>query len=253
MPAVLLVWDVLRELEDPNAIVASLVASGLCPVVLAVDGASERQPGGLGCDVVVDASGRPECWLESRALLPTAVAACGAPAGATFLVCAEPGDVSAAMEVGLRPVLVLQGRTLEGVFGSAEPAHKDACVAPDLDTALRYVTEEAAQDAALGAFPYGERATAETRVQALVPSPRDLAALFALVILAGVAVALGIAYLLQEVYQRVHLPPIAYWLTLQFIPQALRGALFLAIGALAGLMVRPTLSRLSRRYRARHV
>jgi hypothetical protein len=134
-----------------------------------------------------------------------------------------------------------------------EPRHKNACAVRDLATAVRCVVEESGQDKAVGPFPYSERVAVEGRARLLAPAPRDLATLLSLVTLAGVAIALGIAYLLQEVYQRATLPAAAYWITLQFIPQALRGLLFLAFGGAVGMMVRPYLSRLSDRYRARRV
>ena len=64
---------------------------------------------------------------------------------------------------------------------------------------------------------------------------------------AGVAVALGIAFLLQDIYQTYRFPAISYYLTLQFIPQWLRGFLFILLGVGIGVMV----SRLVGSMRAR--
>lgn len=55
---------------------------------------------------------------------------------------------------------------------------------------------------------------------------RWLAVLF----LGIVMIALGVAYWLAELYRTVAFPPIAYWLTLQFINQWVRGLLFVLIG-----------------------
>ncbi len=44
-------------------------------------------------------------------------------------------------------------------------------------------------------------------------------------------IALGVAYWLAELYRTVPVPAIAYWLTLQFINQWVRGLLFLLVGA----------------------
>ena len=45
-----------------------------------------------------------------------------------------------------------------------------------------------------------------------------------------VALGLGMAYLLVEVYRNYVLPPEAYYVTLQFIPRPVRAALFVALG-----------------------
>lgn len=53
-----------------------------------------------------------------------------------------------------------------------------------------------------------------------------------LLVLAGfVGLALGLAYFLREVYEVYTFPPFVYYLTLQFLPRALRGALFVTAGA----------------------
>jgi hypothetical protein len=252
MRAVVVVSDVLPEGDGP-LVMGQLAGAGLRPCVLALEPGAAALPAGLDVPVVTSPVGRPECWDESRGLLAAAVARCGAAASETFVFGSHAEDISAAADGGCRPVLVLGARTLDDVFGPEEPHGKSASAAPDLQTAARYAMEEAAQEAVIGPFPYAESVSVEARPRPLGPSPRDLAALLALVTVAGVAIALGIAYLLQEVYQRATLPAAAYWVTLQFIPQALRGLLFLALGGTVGLMVRPYLSRLSGRYRARRV
>lgn len=252
MRAAFLVSDVLEAVEDPAAVVRRLEQAGLCVAILAPDReALPERSAGLSSVVLLGAEGRPGCWSDGDGLLSRAAARCDVPLGDAFFVCREADDLTFAAEAGCRPVLVLCGRSLDEVFGPAEPPQKEAAGAPDLETAVRYVLEETNQEAAVGPFPYAERVSVEGHVQTLVPSGRDLAAVFALVMLAGLAIALGIAYLLQEVYQRASLPDVFYYLTLQFIPQTWRGVLFLVIGTAAGLLVRPYLSRLTGRYLTR--
>jgi len=143
-------------------------------------------------------------------------------------------------------LLVLGDRGLDEVLGPQEPARKSLGVAPDLGVAVRFMIDEAHEDARLGAFPYAQPKL-EERPKPRLPSAGDLAKIFALVVIAGLAVALGIAYLLREVYQTVTFPSEAYWLTLQFIPRAWRGLLFVLIGTGAGLAAGFALARL--RYR----
>jgi hypothetical protein len=134
-------------------------------------------------------------------------------------------------------VLVLAGRTLDEAFGVEEPAIKDMIVASDLPTAARYMVQEAEQTRLLGPFPYGMPHTLDERAVAVLPTQGDLAKLFGVIILAGLAVALGLAYLLKEIYKTYTFPAAAYYLTLQFMPQAWRGVLFLVLGAMLGLFL----------------
>lgn len=144
-------------------------------------------------------------------------------------------SVMTAMDMGLRAILVVEGRSLDELLGPSEPVRKHFPTAPDLGSALAYVLCEAEADRQLGTFPYALPRPIGERTNARIPTGSDLARIFLVITAAGVAIALGIAYILQEVYQRFTFPAIAYWLTLQFIPQTYRGLLFLAIGAVAGL------------------
>jgi len=148
-------------------------------------------------------------------------------------------------------VLVLGTRSLDDVYGLDEPEHKEVATAPDLATAVRYMAEEALQERGLGPFVYAPHPVLDE-----VPLPRlltsgDLTKIFATVTIAAIAVALGIAYLLQEVYQTVRLPAISYYVTLQFIPQTLRGVMFILMGIGLGLTVPRLLAgmRARRKYR----
>ena len=61
-----------------------------------------------------------------------------------------------------------------------------------------------------------------------------------LLLMAGITVqSLGVAYVLVAIYRQQPLPAIFYYITLQFIPRPLRGALFIAWGlAVLALAVR---------------
>jgi hypothetical protein len=93
-------------------------------------------------------------------------------------------------------------------------------------------------------------ATLEERARTQAPSRAELTRLLGMIVIGGTLVALGIAYILQEVYQNYRFPAVFYYLTLQPIPQAVRGALFLLIGAIAGVLALLTLDRLPFRRRS---
>jgi hypothetical protein len=170
----------------------------------------------------------------------------GASPSEAFMICDDLATGLAAEALGSRSILVLGGRPLDAVLGPGEPANKALATAPTLLDALRYVREEHSLNQKLGGFPYGGQHPLETGRSISGPSGPDLAKIFGLSVVAGLAVALGIAYLLQEVYDTLRFPRVFYYLTLQFIPQTLRGLLFLLIGTGAGLLLPRLLSSLSR-------
>ncbi len=174
--------------------------------------------------------------------LTRALAAGGGHPAESFLICDSLESCLQGDSLGMRTVLVLGERSLDEAVGPGEPANKTAAVAVTLEEALRYVDEEHRQARSLGAFPYGPAHAAEERAPVAMPSGGDLAKIFGLIVVAGLAVALGIAYLLQEVYQSMQFPRIFYYLTLQFIPQTVRGLMFLLIGTGAGLLLPRLLS-----------
>jgi hypothetical protein len=164
--------------------------------------------------------------------------------------CAEATDVDRAVSVGCRAVLVLGARTIYDVYGHSEPQYKSAPSALTFSQAVDFIVQEHEQDLELEPFPYGAQPV-EGSVMTVMPSRRDLVVFFGLVTVAGMAVALGVAYLLQEAYQTLHLPPIAYWLTLQFIDQTWRGVMFLIIGVGIGVMAALIIPRILLRQRTR--
>jgi hypothetical protein len=204
-----------------------------------------------GLPVVACPDGEQECWGSEPTLLLDAARRSGATPSEAFLVCSRLDDAVRGADAGCRPILVLGGRTMDEVYGPAEPAAKEAACAPDCETAVQYILDESAQSAALGAFPYAPVATLEERARTEAPSRADVTKLLTVVVTAGIAVALGIAYILQEVYQNYRFPAVFYYLTLQPIPQAMRGALFLLIGAVAAVVAVLTLNRLPFRRRSK--
>ena len=234
-------WPGLRSLRDEGL---EAVVVGSAPDF------DETRLAQLGVRRLPPADGPPtEAGLSAEALA-AGLALSGRSTGEAFLVCNTLQDCLHGESLGWRTVLVLGGQPLDVAIGPGEPANKAAATAPRLDEALRYVTEEHRQNEQLGPFPYGPAHAAEERPAITMPTGGDLAKIFGLSVVAGVAVALGIAYLLQEVYQSVQFPRIFYYLTLQFIPQTLRGLMFLLIGAGAGLLLPRLLSGLTRQRRS---
>ena len=221
MQTVLLAPSLVGPAADADAVLHAFAEAGLSPVMVAEPAGAA--PGG-------DASG--------RRLLSAAQAAAAAPS-ATFVVTADWAEATAADSAGFRPVLVLGDESLQAVLGPVEPGAKHVAMAPDLASAVRYVACEAATADAIGPFPFA--APADSRVApARLPSQRDLARFFGLVVLAGTAVALGIAYFLRELYESWRIPAnaqrIAFLATLQFLPEWARGLLFVLIGIALGVL-----------------
>ena len=166
------------------------------------------------------------------------------------LLTGDPASAEAAEAAGCRTILVLEDRALMEVQREARAkGHhigKHVAAAPDLATALRYAHSEVLESQTLGPSPFGLTPGAQRDIPPL-PTPGDLGRIFGLVVLAGTATALAIAYFLQEIYQSFRFPPIVYWLTLQFLPDWGRGILFLLIGVAIGVLASRTLSGLSTR------
>jgi hypothetical protein len=172
-------------------------------------------------------------------------------ASPVFFVSSEWPAVQAAESLGGRAILVLAGRTVDSVVGEAEAETKAIAVASDLAMAGRYVGTELAELQRLGPFRFTQPLSAvsgPSRSPGL--SRSDLRRLFALVVLAGLTFALGLAYLLQEAYETIAFPKALQWpvrfLTLQWIPQTWRGLMFMLIGMAVGFAVTRLLGRLSR-------
>lgn len=220
MHTVFLSPSLVDPADDADAILRAFADAGLAPVLVGRDGSAQSDD------------------LESWPLRAAALAAAVEPSAA-FVVTADWAEATDADAAGFRPVFVLGDASLRSVLGPIESEAKHVATAVDLMAAVRYVACESATEAAVGPFRFashGESAVAPARL----PSQRDLARFFGLVVLAATAVALGIAYFLRELYESWHLPaiaqPIVFLATLQFLPEWARGLLFLLAGVALGIL-----------------
>ncbi len=251
MRAAFLTTDVVAAEPDSASALRALHDAGLSPVVLA--------PRPLADGDRLDTAGFPlvacppnddDCWGRQPELLLDAATEAGVAVGEAFLVCHEADDVAKAAAAGCRPVLVLSSRTLDVVYGPAEPPRKEVAAAIDLAAAVRYMCAEAEQERALGPFAFAPHPILDEVPRRNVSSG-DLTKIFFLVTFAGVTLALGIAYLLAELYRTVRLEgwlgELARLVTLQWIPQTWRGVLFMVLGVGVGLAVPRVLARMRAR------
>lgn len=231
MRAAFVLADVLVAEPDGLESLKAMDEAGLRTVILApVTPAGGRLDTG-GLPLVACNPDDPECWGDEPGLIFAAARRAETVPAEAYLVCHNATDLARAAASGCRPVLVLAGRTLQAAYGQEEPLHKDAMCVPDLGTASRYMLEEAGHDAVVGPFPYAPASSIDEMALSQGPTRREIVRLMLFVVAAGVALSLGIAYFLQEIYQVITFPPIVYYLTLQWIPQTWRGALFLGVGA----------------------
>jgi len=163
-------------------------------------------------------------------------------------------DVEMAYRVGARPLLLLGSRTVGEVLGN-QPEHKDYPIALDLTTAVNYIDVEEEAERQLGhprqtAVPepatdvlYAQPELLPTitltsglanDIRARMTSARtqltDVRRWLSFLVVGVVGLALGIAYLLTHLYRMQPFPDFVYYVTLQFIPRPLRGALFVLWG-----------------------
>jgi hypothetical protein len=249
MRAAFVMVDALDDDHEVAGELQRLEAAGLQPVILRPEPV-EAEATYLGYPQVACPPGNPYCPDDLPDLLMKAAARVDVPLAEAFAVCGDSRSVVSAAKAGCRPVLVLGGQSLEEALGPLEPDDKSFATAMDLSAAVGNMLLEAQQDEALGAFPYGSHRALEERPPLPVFTRSDLHRILAVVIAAGVAIALGIAYLLQELYETYRFPEVAYYLTLQFIPQTWRGVLFLLLGAGGTLLAQRIVNRIIERRRA---
>ncbi|MHB9032571.1 MAG: hypothetical protein ACYC6L_05950 [Anaerolineae bacterium] len=220
------------------------------------------------------------CWGDYPGMLWLPAQQLTLDLPACFVIADQQREISTAYAAGVRPLVILDGRQIVDVVGTA-PAHKDFPIAPDLTTAVNYISVE--QEIALNLgrqrteqVPLLPQSTLESSSGALpvltVTSARlaalqrkqqesriklkDLARWLSFFIIGSIGVTLGIAYLLTHLYRVQPFPNFIYWLTLQFIPRVLRGALFIVIGvgiillAIRGFYRSDIMARLSRRVKS---
>jgi len=196
------------------------------------------------------------CWGTYPGFLYAAAAELDVRPNECYLLCNRPGDEALACQVGCRPLLVLNGRSVGSLYGGHQPDLPGFPCARDFPAAVQYVLceEEASEEwgharqvlaVALPeeAVPSGEMSDLSPTVELFSPVPgksvrraglrllgprgRQWLLLF---VLGGVWLSLGIAYLLTHLYRVQPFPEFVWYLTLQFIPRPVRGLLFIGGG-----------------------
>lgn len=225
---------------------------GLETLVKQVEAGGGRIDGLVLCP---HADGAPcHCWGETPGLFWVAASQFGLQLSESYVLGDAPRDVVTAYAAGIRPLMVLCQRTIGEVLGNL-PDRKDFPIAADLTQAVNYIEVEeeisrqlgrprsAAQpvppDEVLLATPEAlptisvTSAVGQSQRARLARSRaqlRDIARWLTFFVLGAVGLSLGIAYLLTHFYRIQPFPDYVYWLTLQFIPRALRGTIFIAWG-----------------------
>jgi len=266
----------------------SLAETGLYIVLLGIGGEGDGpvdspQDGELSQQVVgwvkaaggrIDAlvhcphvAGEPcHCWGPNPGLLWEAASDLDVYLEESYTICDAPGDVPLACVAGTRPLLVLNGRSIDELYGGVQPEPSDFPIARDLARAVSYIQVEEAGAEQLG-HPHPRPSLALEEPETLLAWPDGLASdsrptvtaftavktkeerpvqvvryggrTLALVMMGGVWLSLGIAYLLTHLYRVKPFPEFVWYLTLQFIPRPVRGALFILTGvAVLGLALR---------------
>jgi hypothetical protein len=169
-----------------------------------------------------------------------------------YLIAHSYADVELASSAGVRPILCLQDRTIGQVQGD-RCTYKDHPIARTLLQAVEYIEAEERTAAQLGRprvavvpppseevrrpgtsvpvlTPISPAALTATRRFKLRPRPREVARWLGLLIIGGVWLSLGIAYLLVHLYRVQPFPEVVWYLTLQFIRREVRGVLFILTG-----------------------
>lgn len=194
------------------------------------------------------------CWEQGGGLLWGVARQFDVKLEESFLLGDGQQDVAMAQAVGVRPITILGQRTIAAIFGDA-PEHKDAPIAPDLTMAVSYVTLEEEITTQLGRSRLAESPTAPDALRTARPEAlphitatsrlarsrqttvaksrvqmRDVTRWLSFFTVGAVGLSLGIAYLLTHLYRMQPFPEFAYYVTLQFIPRPVRGALFVVWG-----------------------
>jgi len=215
--------------------------------------ASAIEGGGGRVDAVVwcphSAGYGCSCWGIHPGLILEAESRFSLQGGDCYLIAMTPDDVVMAAAAGVRPILVLNGRSIGEVLGDS-CENKDYPIARTLAQAVEYILSEERITAQLGRprqlvpstlaeesrplsgtpviTPISRRAAAVTRRIRL--RPREASRWLSLFVVGGVWLSLGIAYLLTHLYREQPFPAVFWYLTLQFIPRVVRGVLFILTG-----------------------
>ena len=203
------------------------------------------------------------CWGTRPGLLLEAARDLDVRLEESYLVCDSPTDVIMGYAAECRPLLVLNGRILEDLYGGFQPEPADFSCAMDVAHALDYIAceEESAEH---WGHPRPMASLALEEGESVTTWPGDLARsnwptitaftpvtsgnirpvqiirsgrrLLLLITVGGIWLSLGIAYLLTHLYRVKPFPDFVWYMTLQFIPRPVRGALFILTGVLMLLL-----------------
>jgi len=196
------------------------------------------------------------CWGARPGLILEALARYDLEANECYLIGSSQADVEMAATAGVRPVMLLQGRTIGDILGDG-CQHKDFPIARELSQAVEYLQAEEDSTAQLGRprqiaalAPVEESSHPAVGTPVLTPisrlavsagrrtrlRPREALRWLSFFILGGVWLSLGIAYLLTQLYRVQPFPEFVWFVTLQFIPRVARGALFILTGVAVVLL-----------------
>ncbi|NLG48821.1 MAG: hypothetical protein GX552_01765 [Chloroflexi bacterium] len=223
---------------------------GMESLVKQIEAAGGRVDGLISCEHALDE--RCNCWGEFPGAFWVAASEFDLSLNECYLVADTAEEIESAYAAGMRPLIVLCDRSIGEILGNL-PQHKDFPLAADLTTAVGYIAVEDDIRKELGharvpakAIPTDELMQAEALPTIKVTSPfaqgmrtnmqksrlqlRDMGRMLTFFVLGALGLGLGIAYMLTHLYRQQPFPDFVYWITLQFIPRPLRGALFIAWG-----------------------
>jgi histidinol phosphatase-like enzyme len=257
-------YTVLLDVRSPDVQVPDPVADldDLCEWIEAADGR---------VDAVVECPHQGEqtcrCWGTFPGFLWEVARQLDVHLEESYLVCDSPQDVLMGYAAECRPLLILNGRSIETLYDGFQPEPADFPIALDLTHAMDYLICEEntarqwghprpmtpldlSEGESLSSWPQDISQTALPAVTTFTPVPseavrpmelwryvqRDSGRLLLLIVVGGVWLSLGIAYLLTHLYRVQPFPEFVWYLTLQFIPRPLRGFLFILTGAIVLLL-----------------
>lgn len=197
------------------------------------------------------------CWITYPGFLYAAAARLDLRLDECYLLCDQASDVLLAYRAECRPMLILDDRGIGDLYDGHQPEPSDFPIARDFPAAAQYVLTEEEANEEWGrvrhpaprpqveeALPAGEIPEFSPTLQLFSPVPglkgfflaglpqvsRSARQWLVVFILGAVWLSLGIAYLLTHLYRVQPFPEFVYYLTLQFIPRWVRGALFILGG-----------------------
>lgn len=194
------------------------------------------------------------CWSKSPAIFCLPAAQFRLDLATCYMVGDSLRDILAAYRAGIRPMLLLGDRRIKDVCGDRY-GPKDCTNVTDLTTAAHDIAleDEITSQIGPGREPVPLVPLADTLLvnqqslpQLVVTSAlarglldrvvktkaqlRDIGRWLSFFVLGAMGLALGIAYLLTHLYRVQPFPQWIYYITLQFIPRPVRGALFIGLG-----------------------